>query len=106
MVYFPVYTEAVMAPTRLQRTLLVLFGVLFLLSILTVESHANEKGPVAARLPTIVDGTIDFALAVTATVEAHICIAIAFLLASYLALLGSRTFLSPRLYRGPPSRIL
>ena len=85
------------------RILLLSLLVAFLTCILTVESHANERGPLNSRCPTCVDTNIHFA------VDAQHNLALGLpRIAEYLQLperaLGfSSSVISLNNYRAPPA---
>lgn len=84
------------------KTIVVLLGIVFLLSILTVESHAREQGGLAAKLPTIIDGTIEFAVAVNDKVEFDVFRPIEYLPLSQEMFFVVKSSTPPQVYRGPP----
>jgi hypothetical protein len=87
---------------RLLKTITIVLGVVFLLSILTVESHARDQGGFAAKLPTIIDGTIEFAVAVNDKVELDVFRAVEYFPLSLEMLFSNRSTTPPQIYRGPP----
>jgi len=88
---------------RVLKTVCFVVGIIFLLSILTVESHAREQGSIAAKLPTIIDGAIEFAIVFSHSVEFHVFRAIAYLPVSLEILLINKATIPLQLYRAPPS---
>ena len=88
---------------RLLKTVCFVVGIIFLLSILTVESHAREQGSIATRLPTIIDGAIEFAIVFSHRVEFHVFRAIEYLPVSFEILLINKAIIPLQLYRAPPS---
>ncbi len=84
------------------KTITIVLGVVFLLSILTVESHAREHGGLNAKLPTIIDGTIEFAVAVNDKVELDVFRAVEYLPLSPAMWLSNKSTTPPQIYRGPP----
>ncbi len=80
----------------------VVLGLIFLFSILTVESHARETGSLAARLPTIIDGSIEFAVAVNDKVDFYVFRAAAYLPLALEILFINKAAIPPQIYRGPP----
>jgi hypothetical protein len=77
-----------------------------LLSILTVESHAHDKGSLGARLPTIIDGAIEFAVAINSKAEVYVFRAIEYLPLAFEMLFANKATIIPQIYRGPPTAIL
>ena len=90
-----------MHPKRALKIISIIFGLVFVLSILTVESHAGEKGSLA-KLPTIIDGTIEFAVTISGKVELDVFRAMEYLPLSFGMLPPSRVAAPPQIYRGPP----
>jgi hypothetical protein len=88
---------------RVLKTVCFIAGIIFLLSILTVESHAREQGSLAAKLPTIIDGTIEFAILFSHSVEFHVFRAIEYLPVSLEIFLINKATTPLQLYRAPPS---
>ena len=91
-----------MSSARLLKTVCIVFGIVFALSILTVESHATEQGSIAARLPTIIDGSIEFAVVYSHRVELNVFRAIEYLCLSSEMLSFTRFAVPLQLYRAPP----
>ena len=89
---------------RALKTVVILLGVVFLLSILTVESHAREQGGLAAKLPTIIDGTIEFAVAVNDKVELDVFRPIEYLPLCHEMFFVIKSTTPPQVYRGLSSR--
>ena len=87
---------------RLLKTITIVLGIVFMLSILTVESHARDHGGFAAKLPTIIDGTIEFAVAVNDKVELDVFRAVESLPLSLEMYFSNKSITPPEIYRGPP----
>ncbi len=86
--------------------LILLFAGVFLVSVLTVESHANAKGGLAAKVPTIIETTIELAVdaACSNTLQAFTAI-------DYLPVPQEMRFVNKAtvfsfVYRGPPATAL
>ena len=63
MHYEPTKKQERMTPSgRILRITAFALLTIFLTCILTVESHANERGSVTSRCPTCVDNNIHFAI--------------------------------------------
>jgi hypothetical protein len=95
--------KSAMHTRRSLKAVSVVLGLIFLLSILTVESHAREKGSLAAKLPTIIDGTIEFAVAVNDKVDLYVFRAIEYLPLAFEILFVNKATIPPQIYRGPPA---
>jgi hypothetical protein len=91
---------------RVLKAVSIILGVVFVLSILTVESHAREQGSLAAKLPTIIDGTVEYAVAVNDKVELDVFRAIEYLPLSPGMYFINKATTPPEIYRGPPPAIL
>ncbi len=85
--------------------ILVSFSLLavFLVSILTVESHSNSAGPLNARCPTCVDNNVHFAI----DAQPGLALGLAHVI-EYLQLPGrafdlSSSVIPPNNYRAPPA---
>jgi len=91
-----------MGSARLLKTVCIVLGIIFVLSILTVESHATEQGSIAAKLPTIIDGSIEFAVVYSHRVEFNVFRAIEYLCVSPEMLSFIRFAIPLQLYRAPP----
>jgi len=91
-----------MDKNNLLKTLSILVGFLFVFSILTVESHAAEKGNLAGKLPTIIDGTIEYAVAVADGVDLNPSRRNEFLTSSLDECFINKDSNRPQMYRGPP----
>ncbi len=75
----------------------------FLVSILTVESHSNSPGPLNARCPTCVDNNVHFAI----DAQPGLALGLAHVI-EYLQLPGrafdlSSSVIPPNNYRAPPA---
>ena len=88
------------------KTVSVVLGVVFLVSVLTVESHAAVKGNLAAKLPTVIDGSIEFAVALSDGIAFDLCTTVRFLRFSLEILFIDKDITPVQMYRGPPVRIL
>jgi hypothetical protein len=95
--------QSKMHTTRLIKAISVALGVVFLLSVLTVESHARAQGGLAAKLPTIIDGTIEYAVAINDKVEFNAFRPIEYLPLSLEIFFINKSTTPPQIYRGPPS---
>ena len=95
-----------MSTQRFVKAVSIVLGLIFLFSILTVESHARETGSLAARLPTIIDGTIEFAVAINDKVDFYVFRAIEYLPLALEILFINKATIPPQIYRGPPAPAL
>ena len=87
----------------LLRIVIIVFLTVFTLSILTVESHANDGGPVKNRWPTCVDTTIEFATGGQADVRPEIHLPSTYAPPPDTTSHFSTPFLLLDKYRGPPA---
>lgn len=94
--------KSAMHTKRFLKAVSVVLGLIFLFSILTVESHARETGSLAAKLPTIIDGTIEFAVAINDKVDFYVFRAIEYLPLAFEVLIIHKAATPPQVYRGPP----
>ena len=94
--------KSTMHTTRFLKAVSIVLGLIFLFSILTVESHARETGSLAARLPTIIDGTIEFAVAINDKIDFYVFRAIEYLPLALEVLIINKAAIPPQIYRGPP----
>jgi hypothetical protein len=94
--------KSTMHTTRFLKAVSIVLGLIFLFSILTVESHARETGSLAAKLPTIIDGTIEFAVAINDKVDFYVSRAVEYLPLAREVLIVNKAAIPPQIYRGPP----
>ena len=87
---------------RFLTAVTVVLGLIFVFSILTVESHAHEEGSLAAKLPTIIDGAIEFAVAVTDKVDFYVFRAVVYPPLAFEIHFMNKATTPPQIYRGPP----
>lgn len=91
-----------MTAKKFLKTGSIVLWLVFVFSILTVESHASETGSLAAQLPTIIDGTIEFAVTIDDTVELDVLRAVEYLVVFPEALSVCKALTPPQIYRAPP----
>jgi hypothetical protein len=89
--------KTTMHTTRFLKAVSIVLGLIFLFSILTVESHARETGSLAARLPTI-----EFAVAINDKIDFYVFRAIEYLPLALEVLIINKAAIPPQIYRGPP----
>ncbi len=89
---------------RILRTASFVLLAIFLTCILTVESHANERGSLTARCPTCVDNNIHFAIDAQLGPSLGLSLLVAYLHAPDSASDFSPSIISPNNYRAPPAR--
>jgi hypothetical protein len=90
----------------LLTALLLLFAGVFLVSVLTVESHANEKGGLAAKAPTIIETTIELAVDAACENALQVFTAIDYLPVPQEMRFVNKASVFSFVYRGPPSVVL
>lgn len=91
---------------RLFTTLVLLFAGIFLFSVLTVESHANAKGGLAAKVPTIIETTIELAVDAACGNTLHAFAAIDYLPVPQEMRFVNKAVVFSFVYRGPPATVL
>ncbi len=85
------------------KILSVIAGIIFLISVLTVESGASENGNFSAKCPRLIETTLELAIGGGCHIEIEGVTA-----TDFLALPCGRTIyvsacnISPHIYRGPP----
>jgi hypothetical protein len=84
-------------------TLVLLFAGVFLVSVLTVESHANAKGGLAAKVPTIIETTIELAVDADCGNTLGAFAAIDYLPVPQETCFVNKAAVSSFVYRGPPT---
>ncbi|OPY67617.1 MAG: hypothetical protein A4E57_02209 [Syntrophorhabdaceae bacterium PtaU1.Bin034] len=85
------------------KALALIIGLVFLVSILTVESHANVKGDLAEKCPTIIESTLELAVInIYCERSNEVFTAIDYLPIPAEIFFVSKSTISPFIYRGPP----
>ena len=89
-------------PAKLITVVAILFTVLFLFSVLTVESHQHAKGTINSKAPTCIEGTVELACDGLHTPAFDVSDMVGYLSVSRTVFYDGRSAVSSILYRGPP----
>jgi hypothetical protein len=84
------------------KTLCLILGIIFLASVLTVESHAHEKGSLGAKCPTVIESTLELAVGGCDANADELFTAVDFLRLPPEIVVVGKPITSSFLYRGPP----
>ncbi len=87
---------------QLLRTFVIVMMAVFAVSILTVETHANEAGPLRERWPTCVDTTIELATSGQVDLSTEVYLTPHYLPRPTTSSRRRTPFLLQDKYRGPP----
>jgi hypothetical protein len=84
-------------------TFVLALGLIFLVSVLTVESHANENGNLGHKCPTVIESTIELAVTEGYEDAREVFVAVDYLPVPLQIFFVSKSTVSPHVYRGPPA---
>lgn len=97
------HRELMNSSSRIIKTISFILFAIFLICILTVESHSNERGSLTARCPTCVDSNIHFAIDAQLGPSLGLSHIVAYLYAPFRDPEFSPSIISPNNYRAPPT---